>query len=72
LQGSFGGQEAVEAFDQSFDRFQIQGVGAAEGIQDMGLGATGFGVPDIVSQLDVSGGRAIFVFAGDGSCIHAY
>jgi hypothetical protein len=72
LQGIFGGQEAAEAFDQSPDRFQVQGIGAAEGIQDVGLGVTGLGVPDIVSQLDVSGGRAVFVFARDGSYIRAY
>ena len=72
LQGLFGRQEAAKAFDQSADSFHIQGIGAAEGIQDLGFGVTGFGVPGIVGQLNVSGGRTVLVFAGDGSHIHAY
>jgi hypothetical protein len=43
----------------------------AEGVEDVGVGKSGFGVTDVMGELDISGG-AVFVVARDGSHIHAY
>jgi len=58
-EGVLGREEAAEAFDQALEGFKIQGVGAAEGIEDVGSGLTGVRVPDVVGHLDVGGGGTI-------------
>jgi len=72
LEGFFGREKPAEAFDQSSDGLQIKGVGSTEGVEDLGPSIAGLGVSDIMGELDISGDGAVFVFAGDGSDIHAY
>jgi len=65
-------EEPAEAFDQAFDGLYIQRVSSAKGVEDVGPGKTGFGISDIMGELDVGSGGAVFVLAGNGSDIHAY
>lgn len=65
-------EQAAQASDQSSDRLEVQGIGTTEGLQDIGPGELRLGVSGIVGKLDVGGGRAVLVLAGDRSHIHAY
>jgi hypothetical protein len=72
LEGFFGREKPTEASDQSSDGLQVKGVGSTEGVEDLGPSIAGFRVSDIMGELDISGDGAVFVFARDGSDIHAY
>jgi hypothetical protein len=72
LKDIFWREKTAEAFDQAFDSLDIQRVSSAKGVEDIGTGKPGFRISHIMGELDVSGSRAVFVLAGDGSDIHAY
>jgi len=72
LDGVFRGEKAAEAPDQSLEGDHIEGIGAAEDAENLGSGLAGFRIADVVGQLDVGGGGAVFVVAGYSTDIHAY
>ena len=45
-------QKSAYAFDQSLERFDIELVAAAEGVNNLGLGEAFFFVPDVIRKLD--------------------
>jgi hypothetical protein len=72
LKGIFRREKPTETFDQSSDGLYVQGIRPAKGIEDIGTGKAGLGISDIMSELDIGGNGAVFVFAGDRPDIHAY
>ena len=65
-------QKSTYAFDQSLERFDIELVAAAKGMDDLGLGEAFFFVPDVICKLDIFDDGAVFVLSLDGPDIHAY
>ena len=41
-------------------------------MENLSLGASAPGVPNVMCKLDVSHGRSVFVLSGDGPDVHAY
>jgi len=72
LMGVLRGEKAADAFGQSFQGVCIQGIRSAEGVQNLGFGASGRLIPDVMGKLDVGHGGTVFVLSRDRSNIHAY
>ena len=68
----FRSEEAGQAFGESSNRIDIKGVGAAKGVENIRFRLSRFGIPNIMRQLDVCGGRSALVFSGDCSDVHVY
>ena len=68
----FGGDKPAEAADKSPDGAEIQRVGPAEAVEDLGPSKAALGIADVMGKLDIGGGGSVLVFAGDGPHVHAY
>ena len=67
LMGILRGEKPADAFRLSFQGVCIQGIRSAEGLQNLGFGASGRLIPDVMGKLHVSHGGSIFVLSGDRS-----
>lgn len=61
LEGVCGVEEATDAFDEALEGLNVKLVGTTEGVEDVSFRDTGFGVANVVGQLDIGDDGTVFV-----------